>query len=42
MADVDQLDQWIATLQKCEPLSEDQVALLCDKVRGFIKDKNEY
>jgi serine/threonine-protein phosphatase 2A catalytic subunit len=36
MADVDQLDQWIATLQKCEPLSEEQVALLCDKAREIL------
>jgi len=36
MVDHDQLDGWIATLHKCEPLTEDQVALLCDRAREIL------
>jgi hypothetical protein len=35
MDQVDQLDEWIAKLFECKPLSEAQVKNLCDKVRRF-------
>jgi serine/threonine-protein phosphatase 2A catalytic subunit len=38
---IGQVDGWIAQLQKCQPLSEEQVQVLCDKVREvYINEAN--